>query len=266
MNLQNLTDAKLISETDAAVATEMAATLAVLHHFREIERRRLFSDLGYKSLFDMSVKRYGFSEYQTLTRIDAMRLLRELPQIEAQIQSGELNLTNLSTAQTLFKQERKLGNPYAAVQKLQVLEQITGKSTREAQRITLSLSSQPETLRPDRVQQVTETTVELKFTVDESVAEQLKALRSELAHALPNATLGELVKYLLNHRAPKKSRVINKYCEICSSTHALEVDHIKPRALGGSDEPENLRVLCRSCNQRAAVRVFGAPKMQRYFN
>jgi hypothetical protein len=50
-------------------------------------------------------------------------------------------------------------------------------------------------------------------------------------------------------------------CENCGSTFALEIDHIHPKALGGSSDAENLRVLCRACNQRAAIQVFGMTKM-----
>jgi hypothetical protein len=34
------------------------------------------------------------------------------------------------------------------------------------------------------------------------------------------------------------------YCQICGSRKALEVHHIKTRGAGGSDEPENLVLLC----------------------
>ncbi|HEY8278906.1 MAG TPA: HNH endonuclease signature motif containing protein, partial [Bdellovibrionota bacterium] len=53
-------------------------------------------------------------------------------------------------------------------------------------------------------------------------------------------------------------------CTNCGSTYALEVDHILPKAKGGSDDATNLRLLCRSCNQRAAIREFGQAKMQNY--
>jgi 5-methylcytosine-specific restriction endonuclease McrA len=35
----------------------------------------------------------------------------------------------------------------------------------------------------------------------------------------------------------------------CGSQYALEIDHIMPLALGGSNEPQNLRLLCRAHNQ-----------------
>jgi hypothetical protein len=53
-------------------------------------------------------------------------------------------------------------------------------------------------------------------------------------------------------------------CENCSSVYALEIDHIIPQALGGCSDAENLRLLCRSCNQRAAVNAFGVAKMDPY--
>jgi 5-methylcytosine-specific restriction endonuclease McrA len=55
-------------------------------------------------------------------------------------------------------------------------------------------------------------------------------------------------------------------CEICGSGYALEVDHIYPKALGGEDLPENLRLLCKSCNQRKAIQNLGIKKMDQHLN
>jgi hypothetical protein len=45
----------------------------------------------------------------------------------------------------------------------------------------------------------------------------------------------------------------------CPSTSRLEIDHVRPYALGGpSDDAANLRVMCREHNQLLARRVFGA--------
>ncbi|NUM89738.1 MAG: HNH endonuclease [Bdellovibrionales bacterium] len=53
-------------------------------------------------------------------------------------------------------------------------------------------------------------------------------------------------------------------CENCHSVYALEIDHRIPRALGGTNNAPNLRLLCRSCNQRAAIQVFGLKKMEKH--
>lgn len=44
-------------------------------------------------------------------------------------------------------------------------------------------------------------------------------------------------------------------CVECDSTEDLSLDHIWPWSKGGSDELDNLRTLCRSCNSRKGARV-----------
>ena len=43
-------------------------------------------------------------------------------------------------------------------------------------------------------------------------------------------------------------------CQVCASdgrvTTATEVDHIWPKAAGGTDEVENLQAICRKCHKR----------------
>lgn len=46
-------------------------------------------------------------------------------------------------------------------------------------------------------------------------------------------------------------------CEICGSCFALEYDHRVPFAHGGKTTFENLRLICRNCNQREAIKIFG---------
>jgi hypothetical protein len=53
-------------------------------------------------------------------------------------------------------------------------------------------------------------------------------------------------------------------CSNCKSTYALEIDHIIPRAAGGLSTFQNMRLLCRSCNQRAAIEFFGLTKMEKH--
>ncbi|MEK7357416.1 MAG: HNH endonuclease signature motif containing protein, partial [Bdellovibrionota bacterium] len=47
----------------------------------------------------------------------------------------------------------------------------------------------------------------------------------------------------------------------CGSRERVEVDHIISRALGGTDEPENLRTLCRTHNLLMARKAFGSSFM-----
>jgi len=55
-------------------------------------------------------------------------------------------------------------------------------------------------------------------------------------------------------KTPRERTVFKRaqgQCEICGSMIDLEIDHIKPKAMGGADTFDNLRLLCRRCNVRA---------------
>jgi 5-methylcytosine-specific restriction endonuclease McrA len=43
-------------------------------------------------------------------------------------------------------------------------------------------------------------------------------------------------------------------CGVCGSRSDLTVDHVSPVIVGGRDEPDNLRTLCRRCNSFKGAR------------
>ncbi|MES2854913.1 MAG: HNH endonuclease [Bdellovibrionota bacterium] len=53
-------------------------------------------------------------------------------------------------------------------------------------------------------------------------------------------------------------------CTNCGSTHAVQFEHMVPVAMGGENTIANLKLLCRNCNQRAAIASFGVHKMVSY--
>jgi len=280
MNLTKLSDEVLLQQTDTIAQQERDCLTTLLHHLREIESRRLYSHLGYSSLFDYAVKRLRYSEDQAFRRISAMRLLSELPQVEEKINTGELSLTNLNLAQNLFRREKKARRQYSSSEKLDVIGQLENKSSREAERVIANISPAPK---------VAESGVELKLTVTKETIDKIERLKGLLGHTHPGITLGELFVVLcdlglqkLDKSLPAAPRVSmrqkppsqaairrtvwqrDKVCQLCGSGYALQIDHIVPRALGGGSNIENLRLLCRHCNQRAAVEVFGREKMENY--
>ena len=305
MTLKHLSDDLLIERLKKLVHEEREILLSVLHHLREVERRRLFAKYQCGSLFAYAVTELKYSESQADRRISAMRLLRdvpskEAPQIEAKIISGSLSLTNLVLAQTLFSKEKKAGRQMTAETKLSVLSQLENQTTRSAEKIVCGIS--PEMLARKK---------ELHFNLidDDTLREKLLRLKGYYAHAQPNMSLTDLLHRLCDEkiesinklkspsapgtiqktgttpvasgplvavgtpmagdpRAPSQAEVKRLVwrrdmgqCSNCCSTYALEIDHVRPRAVGGPSTLENTRLLCRACNQRAAIDYFGVRKM-----
>jgi len=297
MNLKTLSDEMLMQRTGGLVKEERERLTNLLRHFREIERRRLYSDYKYASLHKMLVGHYGYSDDEAYLRTSAMKLLKELPEVEEKITNGDLTLSHLGLAQTFFRKEAKIQQAEVSKDmKLEILSQICDQSLREAERFVLSQSSAPEEHKPDKVRVISEEKMEYRFTADNSLESKIAEVKGLLAHKYPSLSMAELLEVVcdmtietlkkektgahLKPRITKSSEEIKSYAQIqrevwqeshfkcsnCGSFYAMEKDHRHARAMGGSNEKVNLRILCRSCNQRAAIKVFGQVKMDQYIN
>ena len=333
--MKHLSDQALLIKMDNLVQQERELVTAVLQHLCEIQRRRLFCDLGFPSLFAYAVEKLGYSHDQAYRRISASRLLKQFPELEEKLESGAMTLTNVSLAASFFKRESMTVDKKRAF-----LETLENKSSREAEKIIVATSPKPHT--PDRVTAVSSENVEFRFIGPAHLQKKLDQLKGLLAHSHPNISLGELVEKLAylglkewdpgkptkrerkqsvktpspkayktsqspesnktepspnqfkeeslgapinveNSKknpaapaAPDPDRAIPKQlqreiwkrdqgkCQNCESLYALEIDHIRPIALGGDASPENLRLLCRACNQRAAIQKLGRHKMEKF--
>ncbi len=219
MNLKKLKDNELLENTKHLVQNERDVLREILHHLREVESRKLFSDLGYSSLFDYAVRELKYGEGQAGRRIQAMKLLNELPQLESKIQSGELSLSNLSQAQSYFRQVEKTrdGERMVAGEKVEILNRLENISAREGQKVLLNL--QPEMPLPkERIRPVTEPHDEVKFVMDAKLKEELEVFKSLLGPSSQHLSFAELIgeltsvgiQALKQKRFGKKESLIRK--------------------------------------------------------
>ncbi|MGE3757085.1 MAG: HNH endonuclease [Pseudobdellovibrionaceae bacterium] len=208
--LKKLTNSELVESTFKAIKEERRITVEVLHHFRELEHRKIFLEKGYPSLFAYIVKELGYSDSAAYRRIEAMRALKELPDIESKIEFGSVNLTTLAKVQTYFKAEKKDGNVISPSRKTELIESLENKSTREVEKVLLEL--RPQAVQEEIVRAITSEHTELKVVLNKELKGDLDQIKNLLSHKYPNMNytdlIGVLAKNALQRLAPnlKKKR------------------------------------------------------------
>jgi hypothetical protein len=78
---QNLKDQELLANCKAQVRLEKAVTSKILDYLNEIDRRRLWIQEGFSSLFDFCARFLGYSEGEANRRIQAARLSRKVEEV-----------------------------------------------------------------------------------------------------------------------------------------------------------------------------------------
>ncbi|MBI2604933.1 MAG: HNH endonuclease [Deltaproteobacteria bacterium] len=179
-NLTSIPNELLHMETLQAASNEKAATLILLEHLAEIDRRRLYAMRGYASLWEYVHKALQYSESQAYDRVSAMRLMVRVPEVKTELQSGKLTLT--TTAKLGAHVRREKLRPEETVS---LLREISGKPSREVERVLVSQSTEPR--KPDRVKAVTPELARITLDVDQEflkLVQKVKDLKgnSALSH------------------------------------------------------------------------------------
>ena len=189
-----------------------------------------------------------------------------------------------------------------AVQPVELIEPVSGPKECGTEAGAAAPSREPVAApKRDDAEPLTAELRRLHVTVSSRFLEKLEAARTALSHSHPTGSAEEILEAgldLLLERQAKRNGQVKKPQEkerpcapdhvsarvrravwerdggrcqwplasggVCGSTLRVELDHIQPRALGGSSTVGNTRVLCRIHNDLAARRVFGEDWMDRF--
>ena len=280
--MKNLNDVELEQALHQCVRRERETTAEVLRYLKEVEVRHLYLARGYSSLFVYCTEKLGYSEPEAQLRIQAMRLIRVLPEVESKIESGTLTISVAAQIQGTARREK-----LAPQQTRHLVEELTGSSKREAER---KLAAKfPDALRKEITKPITENLVEIRFTVSNEEAGLIQKLLDLTSHKnftrkydklfldLVRAEIQKHEKEAAPH-GPDKVKVqklnrLSRYvpaaikrqvwqrdqaqCQYidpltkkrCEARHGVQIDHIKRYADGGQHLAANLRLYCGAHNR-----------------
>jgi hypothetical protein len=202
--LKQLSSPELLTRTKGLIAEERRITLLLIEHLEEIQARMLYAELGYGSLWEFATRELGLSEGAAQRRIQAMRLVRDVPEAKEALKLGELSLSNAAKVQSFRQAEKKLGRKADAPT---LVAQVSGLSQRECERALFEIS--PEALPRERERVVSaEAERELKIVVSAELYDKLQRIRGLWAHAMPEASYAELLERMADEtlRRLEKSR------------------------------------------------------------
>lgn len=206
-NLRRLSDQALLQQTDLLAQECRNRTLLLLKHLREIEVRRLFVDLGFSSMHKYCIQQLKFSEGEAQRRLASARLLTELPEIETQIESGDLNVTNLAKIQSFLRVEKSADHSLSKEQKLELIEQMENKSTRQVEQELVQRSHQP-ALMAEKFHCSLPDSQYMKFEALLGVEQQelLAEFKNLFAHELGDFANGSILAFLLEKAVQHKKK------------------------------------------------------------
>ena len=288
MDLSSFSDQTIRDNLLKLTGNEREVTLQILYYLIEVEKRGLFREEGYSSLYDYCRRKLFYSESGAYRRVTGARSLKANPELGKLFLEGQVSVCCMAAA---FKSVKE---------NLTTVSEIVGKSKREVE--TLIAFSKPVASKPKEVIKplaikasstplvpsiVKEERYELKFSVSKEVYEHFTQTKAQLSNKLGKdlsleATFGKLLELYLKPKTKKSTSNPNsRYVPLavkqtvrnesqgqccfvskdgvqCTERHYLQFDHVQPYALGGKTEASNLRLLCPAHNQLMAEKCFNA--------
>lgn len=300
---------------DSLKALDHARHCAVLW-FAEIQKRRLFRELGYGSMRQYALEGLGFSSSRCG---DFMRLaakLETLPAVRESLEKGELGYTKaaevikvatpktearwIETAKTssrrLLATQVKAARRKTDPNQGSLLDEQPRARVEAPMRVTIELTPEQYARYEQLMQRGVDRAEALLAGMDSSCpqpvarrramihihecpscgnasvstsrgereisAAALEQAKCDAVYSVPGrrnkATVPPKVKEAVLRRARHRCQTPG-----CGNARYLEIHHIRPRAAGGSNNMENLEVLCGACHRRRHLMAPASPARRR---
>lgn len=207
MNLKSLNKFELDQRIKSLASKERELLHEILLTIKEIDQRKLYLEYGFANLFLYLVEGVGYSAGSAQRRIDAARLLGEVPSLGEKIQSGEVKLHQVSLIQKAARDVYKTTHKkVTAEEKQELLEQIVSKNFQESQKEVASFFDLPVIKTTTQVVQADES-VRLSLTISKELADKIQQAQALLSHAISSNDIVDYIEYVTDRVIKQKTSV-----------------------------------------------------------
>ena len=292
-----MTNDQIEAELKNATSDERRMTRKIVELIAEAVRRRIWAERGYSTAHRWLVKKFGYSDSAAGRRLDAARLLGVVPEIASKLETGEPTLCALSKVQSAFYAEEKRRKESLPTDlKREIIAKVGSLSSAGVARLLAIEFPEVHRAPRDSLKPIGTDAWLLTVSLNAQQMADIKRSRELLSHTHPDASWGEVLSHLAcehakrtdpvqraERRATRQPTAATVQCGIprslrdaviaraggacefrdprtkarCGSRVRVEVDHLVPKALGGSDEQSNLNCLCAVHNRLKAVHDLG---------
>lgn len=240
-----------------------------MSHLEEVYRRRLFAHYKCSSIYDYCIRILGYSNGEAHKKISACKLASHCEGVKESIARGELSLSNAASVQVFLdkrakQQDLHTGSSHnSSYIESSVMNDIsTGLNDENRDFSTMKSQPSVQTLNPrsiiERVKNKNTRECEIEL---EKIAKESGLKLPEFKPSKRHYGHKTMLKVTLES---EKLQLLKSRLKIRCEQELLQL--FVDEKLTATNPTSNLRLLCRSCNQRAAIVELGLGKMDRYIN
>ena len=201
----------IVKKLETLAKVERRISVKILRHLMEMEKRRIHLDMGYSSLFIFLTKHLKYSDGSAYRRIEAMKILRDVPDLGHRITVGAISVTVAAEISRIVKIKKIKDSR----EKLALVEQFSWKNKREVEKEIARIA--PRETKPEKIREINPEESSLELTINKELREKLEKLKALLSHKNPSLKMSGVLEAIadialkqLEKRTSPKSEVASE--------------------------------------------------------